>query len=79
MRKIGAVLVASGLLVSGAFAADTSAPLPAGKPAGVQQAQAGGSALLWVFGLAIVGGGIALTVASGSGNNITASTTSTAP
>lgn len=79
MRTIGAVIVASSLIVSSAFAAtDANAPLTPGKPAGVKQAQAMDNTLLLVLGLGIVAGGIAL-VATGNGHNTpTATTTTTA-
>ena len=69
MRTIGAVILASSLIVSGAFAAtDANAPLAPGKPAGVKQAQAMDNTLLLVLGLGVVAGGIAL-VASGNGHS----------
>lgn len=78
MRTIGAVLLASSLIVSSAFAAtDASAPLAPGKSAGVKQAQAMDNTLLLVLGLGVVAGGIAL-VASGNGKPaVSATTTST--
>ena len=79
MRRFAAVVLASSLLASSAFAQGNDAPLPAGKPAGVKQANLAGNGLLVLFGLAIVGGGIALVASSGSGNAITTSTTGTAP
>jgi hypothetical protein len=79
MRTIGAVLLASSLIASSAFAAtDASAPLTPGKPAGVKQAQSMDNTLLLVLGLGVVAGGIAL-VATGNGNsNVTTTTTGTA-
>ena len=78
MRTIGAILLASNLIASSAFAAtDASAPLTPGKPAGVKQAQAMDNTLLLVVGLGVVAAGIAL-VASGNGNNnVTTTTTGT--
>jgi hypothetical protein len=79
MRNLGAAILATALFVSSATAANTTSLAP-GKPAGVQQAQLHGHALLWLFGLGIVAGGIAL-VASGNGNNhqTVTTTTSTTP
>lgn len=74
MRTVGAVLLASSLIASSAFAAtDASAPLTPGKPAGVKQAQAMDNTLLIVLGLGVVAGGIAL-VASGGGHSGVAAT-----
>ena len=76
MRTIGAAILASGMIVSSAFAAtDAVAPLAPGKPAGVKQAQAADNTLLIVLGLGVVAGGVAL-VASGNGNGSVATTTS---
>lgn len=74
MRIIGAAFLASNLIVSSAFAADGAAPLPAGKPAGVKQAQEVDNTLLLVLGLGVVAGGIAL-VASGNGHSSVGTTT----
>jgi hypothetical protein len=85
MRTIGAIVLASCLVVSSAFAAtnapapNASGPLPPGKPAGVKKAQVADNTLLLVLGLGVVAGGIAL-VASGNGNgSTTATTTATSP
>ena len=79
MRIIGATVLASCLIVSSAFAGtNATAPLAAGKPAGVKQAQATDNTLLMVLGLGIVAGGIAL-VASGGGNDTVTTTTGTSP
>ena len=81
MRSIGAIILASSLTISSAFAAtDTNAPLVPGKPAGVKQAQSMNNTLLLVLGLGVVAGGIAL-VASGNGHSTpsTVTTTTTAP
>jgi hypothetical protein len=78
MRIFGAAILASGLIVSSAFAAtDTTAPLAPGKPAGVKQALAVEHPLLLVLGFGVVGGGIAL-IASGNGT-VTTTTTGTNP
>ena len=78
MRTIGAVLLASSLIASSAFAAtDASAPLAPGKPAGVKKAQEMDNTLLLVVGLGVVAAGVAL-VASGNGHStVTATTTTT--
>jgi len=77
MRTTCAVLLASSLLASNAFAAtDASAPLTPGKPAGVKQAQEMDNTLLLVLGLGVVAGGIAL-VASGNGHSTVSATTTT--
>jgi hypothetical protein len=78
MRIIGAAILASSLVVSSSFAATNSAaPLSPGKPAGVKQAQMEGNTLMWVLGLGVVAGGVAL-VASGNGNgSVSTTTTST--
>jgi hypothetical protein len=75
MRIIAAVVLATTLVASTAFAA-TEAPLAAGKPAGVKKAQMEGNTTLWVLGLAIVAGGAAL-VASDNGNTVVTTTTTT--
>lgn len=71
------------LAVSGAaIAAETAAPLPAGKPAGVKKAQEKGNILVLGIGVAAVAAGIAL-VASDDGDGpttvTTTPTTGTAP
>lgn len=59
MRTIGAILLASSLIASNAFAAsDVGAPLPAGKPAGVKQAQQMDNTLLLLLGVGVVAAGI---------------------
>lgn len=80
MRTIGAVVLASSLLVSSAFAAtDSAAPLAPGKPAGVKQAQMENNTLLLVVGLGVVAGGIALLASGGGNGTVTTTTTSTNP
>ncbi len=81
MRRLAAIVLAGTLSVSSAFAgsSDNSAPLSAGKPAGVKEATLAGSGLLLVFGLAVVAGGIALVSSQGSGNTSSTSTTATTP
>jgi hypothetical protein len=61
-----------------ACAADTatsSAPLPAGKPAGVQQAQLGGNTLLYIGVLAAVGVFIGVTATAGKKTGFTTGAT----
>lgn len=77
--SLSLLLAASGA----AFAADSAAPLPAGKPAGVQKAQEESNVLVLGIGVAAVAAGIAL-VASDDGDgpsaiNTTPVTTGTAP
>jgi hypothetical protein len=82
MRRFAAVILATTLVASSALAAgtDSASPLAPGKPAGVQQATLAGTGLLFFFGLAVIGGGIALVSTQGSsGNKISATTTGTAP
>lgn len=80
MRSWGAALLATSLIVSGAYAAEKSAPLAPGKPAGVKQAQSQGNVFWWIGGLAVIGTGVGL-IASGNGNKgvTTTTTTSTSP
>ncbi len=77
MRSFAAVVLATSLVASSAFA-DISAPLAPGKPAGVKHAQFTDTpTLLVVAGVGIVAAGIAL-AASGDSNIITTAATSTA-
>jgi hypothetical protein len=80
MRSWGAAFLVTSLIASSAFAAERSAPLAPGKPAGVKQAQTQGNVIWWVGGLAVLGAGIGL-VASGNGSKgiTTTTTTTTAP
>jgi hypothetical protein len=79
MRSITSIVAAATILASSVMAAsaDTSAPLPAGKPAGVEKAQLAGNGLLILFGLGIVAGGIALIATQGNNGNTVATTTTT--
>lgn len=80
MRTITAAFLASTMLISSAMAAqDSSAPLPAGKPAGVHKANIAGTPFFWVLGLAFLGAGIGIASSGNGGNNPTNSTSSTAP
>jgi len=61
MRILIAVALSTTLIASAAFAADSSGPLAAGKPAGVKQAQIGqtGWIVLGVVAVAAVAVGVA--------------------
>ena len=62
MRTLVSLALATTLVASSAFAADSAAPLAAGKPAGVQQAQSMSSTtwvLLGVAGLTAIAVGVA--------------------
>ena len=73
MNRAFTAAVLTGLLATSAFAAPASAPLSAGKPAGVQKANLAGGGLLWI-GFAAV---IAVTVAVVASNNDDGVTTPT--
>jgi hypothetical protein len=78
MRIISAILLSVALSSSAVFAADSAAPLAAGKPAGVHNAQMGDNTLLIALGAGAFVAAVAV-LASGSGNNnITAATTTSA-
>jgi hypothetical protein len=83
MRTIVAAFLVTTLSASAAFALPDTGPLPAGKPAGVRQAQEDGHTMLFIAGAALVGIGIALAVSDNGNNNTTpttsVSTTSTTP
>jgi hypothetical protein len=69
MKGLITAALALTLTASAAMAADATAPLTAGKPAGVKQAQAI-SNTVWIVGaVAIAGVGIGLAVSGGGGNN----------
>lgn len=72
MRVFGAVLLASSLLMTNAFAAT----LPAGKPAGVTKAQTQNNALLIAIGIGLAGVGIGLAASSNSSGSVTPTTAS---
>jgi hypothetical protein len=78
MRSILAPVLAVVLTASSAFAADDG-PLPAGKPAGVKQAELAGSGLIYLVGVAVIAAGIAIAVSNNNGNQPSTSTTGTAP
>ena len=77
LRKFGAALLLASLVSSTtAFAAGQNHTLASGKPAGVKAAQSGPGLTLTIVGLAVVAGGIAL-VASGSDETKPGVTTTT--
>ena len=78
MRIFGAAILATSLLVTNAFAAET---LTAGKPAGVKQAQMErNNALLIIGGIGLAGLGIGLAASQNGGGptSVTTATVSTA-
>jgi hypothetical protein len=80
MKVLTAAVLAFSLSVPAAMAADATAPLAAGKPAGVKQAQMGNSGWLILGGIGIAAAGIALAASGGNGGSITpapATTTTT--
>jgi hypothetical protein len=78
MRSLLAPVLAAALTASSAFAAE-DAPLPAGKPAGVHQAELAGSGLILLLGAAAIAAGIAIAVSNNNGSGPTTSSTGTAP
>ena len=79
MRIFGAAILATSLLVTNAFAAET---LTAGKPAGVKKAQMeGNNALLIIGGIGLAGLGIGLAASQNGGGptTVTTATVSTTP
>ncbi|HYS47057.1 MAG TPA: hypothetical protein VEM35_11490 [Rhizomicrobium sp.] len=80
MKACGVVFgacLASTLIFSSAFAASDATALPAGKPAGVKQAQLGDTIIPLVLAGALIGG-IAI-LSSEQGQVATPATTSTSP
>jgi hypothetical protein len=65
MRTLVSLALATTLVASSAFAADSTGPLAAGKPAGVHQAQEMGTATWALIGIGVVAA-VAIGVASGS-------------
>ena len=63
MRKIGSAFI--GISILGTSIAWAASPLPAGKPAGVHQAQMGSSEYLVFGGVAALGIGIAIATSGG--------------
>ena len=78
MSRAAGALFLTGLLASGAFAADKS-PLPAGKPAGAKEAtMQGNSALIWLGVAAVIGVTIAVVAGNSDDGVTTPVTTGTA-
>ena len=75
-RRLFPAILASALLISPAFALDQS-PLPAGKPAGVRQADLSSPLLIGLSFLVVIGLGVGLVV-NNEGNQ-TSSSTGTSP
>ena len=73
MRTLIAVALSTTLLASAAFAADSSGPLPAGKPAGGKQAQIGQTG--WI----LLGVGAAAAIAIGVASSSNGSPVGAAP
>jgi hypothetical protein len=71
MRKIGAALVATSLLVSSAYAAETApkGPLAPGKPAGSSEAAIQTGGVMLFVGLAAIAGIIALVASTTQGSS----------
>ena len=74
MRIFGAAILATSLLVTNAFAAET---LTAGKPAGVKKAQMENNAVLIIGGVGLAGIGIGLAASSNGGGPTTFTTPTT--
>lgn len=77
MRTIAATLLATTLVVSNAFAgAQSIAPLPSGKPAGVKNAASlGPNVFLVLLGTGIVIGGLVIAVSNSGNDGVTTPTT----
>jgi len=84
LRNWGAIALASSLFfssvvgASAASGADEGALAP-GKAAGVHEAQMHGHALLWLFGIAVVAGGLAFVISGNNNGHASSTTTSTTP
>jgi hypothetical protein len=77
MRVAIALVLASSLFVSNAFAAADTGPLSPGKPAGVKQADIEAGGVLLVLGILGLAAGIALIASTTQGKGTPAATTST--
>lgn len=73
IRQIGAAFLAAGLIASTVVA--SAAPLPAGKPAGVQNAAIAGQMDAVLFGTVIIITGLVLTVTGNEDKGVTTPTT----
>ena len=72
MRLFIAATVAASFFATNLLAAETAAPLPTGKPAGVKKAQdADTSTLWWVLGGAVAVGAIAAAASGGNSAPVT--------
>jgi hypothetical protein len=67
MRKIGSAFIGISILSTSIAWAET--PLPAGKPAGVHQAQMGAHEYLIFGGIAALGAGILIATSGGRSSN----------
>jgi hypothetical protein len=76
MRLFIAATVAATLFATNLLAAEAVAPLPAGKPAGVQKAQDADNTVWWIVGLGAVAAGIAIVASGNSSTSATSTTTS---
>jgi hypothetical protein len=70
MRLLVAATVAASLFATNLLAAETG-PLPPGKPAGVQKADAGDDTLWWIIGGAVAIGVIVAVASGGSSAPVT--------
>ena len=77
MRAFVAAALAATLFTSSAFAADTTGPLEAGKPAGVKNAQLETGGVLLVVGILAAAGAIAAIASTTQGKGGTTSTVHT--
>jgi hypothetical protein len=77
MRAPVALILASSLFVSSAFAASDTGPLSPGKPAGVKQADIEAGGVLLVVSILGLAAGIALLASTTQGKGTPAATTST--
>ena len=76
MKMLSTLLFCSAILASDAFAAETGPALPAGKPAGVKQAQVENAGRPWLWiGLGAAAAAVVIATSGGSGH--TTSTTGT--
>lgn len=79
MRAFPAVILSLALASSQAFAVESQGALPAGKPAGVKQADLATPSFLLFAGIAVVAAGIAIAVSNGDNNGTTATSTTGTP
>lgn len=81
MRVVPAVVLSFALASSQALAVENQGALPAGKPAGVKQADLSTPGFLIFAGIAVVAAGIAIAVSNGNGDSAppVVSTSTTSP